>query len=54
MISVEFGIMMLYRLLALIVAGSMIAVVWREKSWHTQFFAILVFIPFVLRAFGTK
>ena len=40
--------------LALFVAAMMIIVVWREKDWRAQFFAALVFVPFVLRGFGVK
>jgi ABC-type spermidine/putrescine transport system permease subunit I len=54
MFTVELGIMIVYRLLALIVAAMMFYVLWREKDWKQQFFAVLVFIPFILRAAGVK
>jgi len=54
MLSVEFGVMMIYRLLALFVAAMMLYVLWRNKDMRTQFFAVLVFIPFILRAVGVK
>ena len=43
-----------YRLLALIVAGMMVVVIWRERDWRAQLFAALVFVPFILRATGVK
>jgi hypothetical protein len=43
-----------YRLMALIIALMMLVVIWRERDWRNQFFATLVFIPFVLRAVGVK
>ena len=52
--SAELAIMVAYRLLALFVAIMMAFVVWREKDCRTQFFAFLVFIPFILRAAGVK
>jgi hypothetical protein len=54
MLSAEFGLMIIYRLLALFVAGMMMEVVWRERDWRPQLFAALVFVPFVLRAAGVK
>lgn len=50
----ELGVMYTYRLMALIIAAAMIAVIWRERDWRHQLFAMLVFIPFVLRALGVK
>jgi hypothetical protein len=52
--SIEFGLMMAYRLLALVVAIMMVVVTWREREWRPQFFAALIFIPFILRASGIK
>ncbi len=46
--------MLIYQGLALLVAVMMAVVVWRESDWRTQFFAALIFIPFVLRAVGVK
>jgi hypothetical protein len=54
MFTVELGLMIVYRLLALLVAGMMVAVVWRERDWRPQLFAALVFVPFILRAAGVK
>ena len=49
-----FELMLIYRLLALIVAGMMVYVLWRERDWRQQLFAALVFVPFILRAAGVK
>jgi hypothetical protein len=54
MLSPELGLMIIYRLLALFVAGMMMVVVWRERDWRSQLFAALVFVPFILRAAGVK
>jgi hypothetical protein len=54
MLSAELGLMIIYRLLALFVAGMMMVVVWRECDWRSQLFAVLVFVPFILRAAGLK
>jgi hypothetical protein len=54
MFSVELALMIVYRLLALFVAGMMVVVVWRERDWRQQLFAALVFVPFILRATGAK
>ena len=43
-----------YRALAAIVAAAMIVTMLRSRDWRTQFYAMLVFIPFVLRAAGVK
>jgi hypothetical protein len=52
--SAELGVMIAYRLLALFVAGMMLVVVWRERDLRQQFYAALVFVPFILRAIGLK
>ncbi len=54
MLSIELGLMIVYRLLALFVAGMMVVVLWRERDWRPQLFAALVFVPFILRAAGVK
>jgi hypothetical protein len=54
MFSVELGVMIVYRLLALFVAGMMMVVVWRERDVRQQLFAAIVFVPFILRATGLK
>jgi len=54
MLSAELGLMIIYRSLALFVAGMMMVVVWRERDWRSQLFAALVFVPFILRAAGLK
>jgi len=43
-----------YRAMALIIALMMVWVVFRERDWHAQFFAMIVFVPFALRAAGVK
>jgi hypothetical protein len=43
-----------YRLLALIVALAMVVTMLRSRDWRAQFYAMLVFIPFALRAAGVK
>jgi hypothetical protein len=54
MIDAELALMLLYRLLALIVAVMMVIVLWRERDWRAQLYAALVFVPFALRAAGIK
>jgi len=54
MASPELGLMIIYRLMALFVAGMMMVVVWRERDWRSQLCAALVFVPFILRAAGVK
>ncbi len=54
MFSVELGLMVVYRLLALFVAVMMVVVVWRERDWRPQLFAALIFVPFILRAAAVK
>ena len=54
MLDAELVLMLVYRLLALIVAGMMVIVLWRERDWRAQLFAALVFVPFALRAAGVK
>jgi hypothetical protein len=54
MLTVELGLMIVYRLLALFVAGMMVVAVWRGRDWRPQLFAALVFVPFILRAAGMK
>jgi hypothetical protein len=52
--TAAFTLMMIYRLLALFVAAMMIYVIWRERDWRPQFYAALVFVPFILRGLGVK
>lgn len=52
--SVELGLMVIYRLLALFVAVMMVVVLWRERDWKPQLYAALIFVPFILRAAGVK
>ena len=54
MIDAASGLMIVYQLLALLVAVMMAVVVWRERNWRQQLFAALVFVPFILRAAGVK
>jgi hypothetical protein len=50
----ELGVMILYRFMALFVAAMMMVVIWRERDLRQQFYAALVFVPFILRALGVK
>ena len=43
-----------YRALALVIAAAMVVTMLRSRDWRTQFYAMLVFIPFALRAAGVK
>jgi hypothetical protein len=52
--TAAFILMMIYRLMALMVAGMMIYVIWRERDWRPQLYAALVFVPFILRGLGVK
>jgi hypothetical protein len=54
MIDAELVLMLIYRVLALIVAAMMVVVLWRERDWRAQLFAALVLVPFALRAAGVK
>jgi hypothetical protein len=54
MIDAELMLMLVYRLLALVVAVMMLIVLWRERDWRAQLYAALVFVPFALRAAGIK
>ena len=54
MFDAELVLMLLYRLLALMVAVMMVIVLWRERNWRAQLYAALVFVPFALRAAGIK
>ena len=47
-------LMVLYRLMALAVAGLMIWMMFRQHDWRSQIFAALVLVPFALRAAGVK
>ena len=47
-------LMFAYRGMALALALIMLWLILTERSWRTQLFAALVFVPFVLRAFGVK
>jgi hypothetical protein len=50
----ELSLMFAYRGMALAIALIMISFMLTERSWRTQLFAAMVFVPFVLRAFGVK
>jgi hypothetical protein len=52
--SPDILLLAIYRLLALAIAIAMVVTMLRSREWRTQFFAMLVFIPFVLRAAGVK
>jgi hypothetical protein len=45
---------LVYRALALIVAAMMLWSLFRMRDWQQKTFAILVFVPFALRAAGIK
>jgi hypothetical protein len=50
----DIALLATYRLLALMVAIAMIVTMLRAREWRTQLYAMLVFIPFALRAAGVK
>ena len=43
-----------YRALALLVAAMMVLCLFRARDWREKAFAMLVFVPFALRAAGIK
>lgn len=47
-------ILAIYRGMALVIAIAMIVVMLRSRQWRPQLYAMLVFIPFALRAAGIK
>ena len=47
-------ILWIYRGLALVIAVAMVVVMIRSRDWRTQFYAMLVFVVFALRAAGIK
>lgn len=50
----ELSLLFAYRILALVVAVMMVTIILKEKSWLQQLFAVMVLIPFALRAAGIK
>ena len=44
----------IYRGLALVIAVAMVIVMIRSRDWRPQFYAMLVFVVFALRAAGIK
>jgi hypothetical protein len=44
----------IYRGLALVIAVAMVIVMLRSRDWRAQFYAMLVFVVFALRAAGIK
>ena len=44
----------IYRGLALAIAVAMVVVILRSRDWRPQFYAMLVFVVFALRAAGVK
>ncbi len=50
----ELVLLYAYRAMALIVALMLVWTLFRERDWQQQFFAMLVFVPFALRAVGVK
>lgn len=47
-------ILWIYRGLALAIAIAMVVVMLRSRDWRPQFYAMLVFVVFALRAAGIK
>ena len=47
-------LLIIYRLLALLIAAAMVVTMVRSPDWRAQLFAAIVFIPFALRAAGVK
>jgi hypothetical protein len=43
-----------YRGLALVIAVAMVIVMIRSRDWRPQFYAMLLFVVFALRAAGIK
>jgi len=43
-------LLIIYRLLALLIAAAMVVTMVRSRDWRAQLFAAIVFIPFALRA----
>jgi hypothetical protein len=54
MVSAHLGLMLIYRLLALVAAGMLVRVIWRAADWRAQVVAALVLLPLALRAAGVK
>ena len=50
----ELTLLVVYRLMALVIAGMMVWVVLRDRDWTQQLFAAIVLVPFALRAAGVK
>ncbi|MBI4966481.1 MAG: hypothetical protein HZC25_00040 [Rhodospirillales bacterium] len=50
----ESVLMVSYRLVAALIALGVVVALFRAKDWRSQFFAMLVFVPFLLRAAGIK
>lgn len=50
----ELVLLYAYRAMTLIVALMLVWTLFRERDWQQQFFAMLVFVPFALRAVGVK
>lgn len=50
----DLGLMIVYRLLALLIAVLMVVGVFRGRDWRQQVFAAIVLVPFALRAAGLK
>ena len=51
---VEVGLMAVYRIVSLAIAGVAVYVLFCERDWRQQLFSIIIFIPFALRAAGIK
>ena len=52
--TADLVILWVYRGLALVIAIAMIIVMLRSRDWRSQFYAMLIFVVFALRAAGVK
>ena len=52
--TADLAILWVYRGLALVIAVAMIIVMLRSRDWRSQFYAMLIFVVFALRAAGVK
>jgi hypothetical protein len=53
-VSFDLTLLVVYRLMALVIAGMMVWVLFRERDWTQQVFAAIVLVPIALRAAGVK
>ena len=50
----ESFLMIVYAVVSFAIAALAIYILFRERNWPQQLFAVIVFVPFVLRALGIK